>query len=100
MRTFIAVAAAIAATSVTFAVTTAANQPVRPSASVTKTTATDRAILRQLKELNREVRTIGKGIGRKSILRDDLIEGTHQANLRLEKVCRAVVSLSDRYMSC
>lgn len=51
MRMFIAVAAAIAATSVSFAVATAANQPT----PVAQSSATDAAVVRQLKALNRAV---------------------------------------------
>ena len=69
MRIAIAVVAAIAATSVSFAVATAANhQPVA------QTSVTDQALVRQLKTLNRTAKTLNSNV---STLNQSIGTGTY-----------------------
>ena len=63
MRVFVVVAAAIAATAVSFAVATAANQPQRPVPVASKPTAVDRAILSEMKTLNRRIKSLNGAVG-------------------------------------
>lgn len=66
MRIAIAVAAAIAATSVSFAVATAANR--QPTA---QSSATDRVVVNQLKTTNRTLRDIKAAIGPPALIGPD-----------------------------
>lgn len=110
MRMFIAVAAAIAATSVSFAVATAANQP----APVAQSSATDKAIVSQLKTLNRNVTALNRAVGTSEFngMRGevrDLIGPNDALGLRalvddangyLEAICRATRETSGIYTTC
>ena len=93
MRITIAVAAAIAATSVSFAVATAANHQPAAQAS-----ATDRAVVNQLKTLNREVKTLNDNIGSSGFDSDSLRYETRtesdDVEAAIESMCRAVAEHS------
>lgn len=99
MRTAIAVAAAIAATSVSFAVATAANQ--QPAA---QTSATDRAVVRQLQTLNRNIRDIENSLGSSAFigggLRQEVRSYFDDTEDGLRTICNAVRASSDSFVSC
>jgi hypothetical protein len=95
MRMFIAVAAAIAATSVSFAVATAANQPVG------QTSATDKAVVNQLKTLNRSVNALNSSVGSSAFaptgLRKEIRESSDDLEAQMKKVC---LRLADYSFQC
>lgn len=63
MRVFVVVAAAVAATAASFAVATAANQQQGPVPVASKPTAIDRAILSEMRVLNRRIKSLNGAVG-------------------------------------